>query len=71
MRAGAGVQISARRNQADNALWLPPDAIQGYKDNYYVRLTDGSERPISVGIFAPDRVEIVGGLVEGDKVVGK
>lgn len=71
LRSGASVEVSARRNQAASALWLPPDAIQGYKDNYYVRMSDGRERPISVGIFAADRVEIASGLVQGDEVVGQ
>ena len=71
LRAGTSVEVSARRSQTANTLWLPPDAIQGYKDNYYVRLVDGSERPISVGIFAADRVEIAGGLTQGEEVVGQ
>lgn len=70
LRSGAGVEISAHRSEAAEALWLPPDAIQGYKDNYYVRLADGGEQPVTVGIFAEDRVEIASGLKLGDEVVG-
>jgi hypothetical protein len=35
-----------------------------------VRLVDGSERPVEVGIFAVERVEIAGGLNFGEEVVG-
>jgi multidrug efflux pump subunit AcrA (membrane-fusion protein) len=71
LRPGATVQIGARRTQVGDALWLPPDAVQGYKDNYYVRRQDGSERQIEVGIFGGDRVEIAGGLLFGEEVVGQ
>jgi multidrug efflux pump subunit AcrA (membrane-fusion protein) len=71
LRPGATVQIGARRTQVGDALWLPPDAVQGYKDNYYVRRQDGSERQIQVGIFGGDRVEIAGGLLFGEEVVGQ
>ncbi|MFN8468700.1 MAG: HlyD family efflux transporter periplasmic adaptor subunit [Caldilineaceae bacterium] len=70
LRPGTTLQVSAQRAHRADALWLPPAAIQGYRDNYFVRLVDGSERPIEVGIFAPDRVEIAGGLQDGDQVVG-
>ncbi len=71
LRPGASVAVSVQRAQRANALWLPPDAVQGYKDNYYVRLQDGSEQQIEVGIFAGDRVEIAGGLAFGEEVSGK
>jgi multidrug efflux pump subunit AcrA (membrane-fusion protein) len=71
LRAGASVQVSVQRGERANALWLPPDAVQGYKDNYYVRLQDGSEQQVQIGIFADDRVEIAGGLAFGEEVVGK
>ncbi len=71
LRPGTTVEVSVQRAQRPNALWLPPDAIQGYKDNYYVRFQDGSEQQIQVGIFAGDRVEIAGGLAFGEEVIGK
>lgn len=71
LRAGTGVTVSAQRSRTADALWLPPAAIQGYRDNYFVRLNDGSERPVNVGIFAEDRVEITRGLVQGDIVMGQ
>ena len=71
LRPGTTVDVSVQRAQRANALWLPSDAVQGYKDNYYVRLQDGSEQQIQVGIFAGDRVEIAGGLAFGEEVIGK
>ena len=71
LRPGTTLQVSAQRAHRADALWLPPAAIQGYRDNYFVRLVDGSERPIEVGIFASDRVEIAGGLAFGEEVIGK
>jgi multidrug efflux pump subunit AcrA (membrane-fusion protein) len=71
LRPGTTVDVSVQRAQRANALWLPPDAVQGYKGNYYVRLQDGSEQQIQVGIFAGDRVEIAGGLAFGAEVIGK
>jgi multidrug efflux pump subunit AcrA (membrane-fusion protein) len=71
LRPGATVVVSASRAMAKDVLWLPPAAVQGYKDNYFVRLRDGSERAITVGIFAADRVEVAGGLAFGEEVLGK
>ena len=71
LRVGASVQVSVRRGQRASALWLPLGAVQGYKDNYYVRLPDGREQQVQVGIFAGDRVEITAGLAFGDEVIGK
>jgi multidrug efflux pump subunit AcrA (membrane-fusion protein) len=70
LRPGITVQIYAQRKRSDSALWLPPDAIQGYKGNYFVRLQDGSQRPVRVGIFTADRVEIDNGLAFGEEVLG-
>jgi multidrug efflux pump subunit AcrA (membrane-fusion protein) len=70
LRPGLSVRIHAQRERNDSALWLPPDAIQGYKGSYFVRLQDGSERPVRVGIFAADRVEIENGLAFGEEVLG-
>jgi len=71
LRPGMNVEITVRRGGNNDALWLPPAAVQGYKDNYYVRRRDGSEQPVVVGIWGPERVEIRSGLAEGQEVVGK
>jgi len=69
VRPGTGVEIVAVLGRADNVLWLPPTALQGFKDNYYVRLRDGSHLPVIVGIYSSDRVEIKSGVTEGEVVV--
>ena len=54
LRPGIQVEIGADLARAADALWLPPDAILGFKDNYFVRLPDGSQVPVKVGIFGQD-----------------
>jgi len=71
LRPGVSAKITVVRSREDHALWLPVAAMQGYKDNYFVRLVDGRELPVVVGIWGPDRVEIRSGLTEGQAVVGK
>jgi multidrug efflux pump subunit AcrA (membrane-fusion protein) len=70
LRPGATVDIVAELSRADNVLWLPPAAVQGFRDNYFVRLADGSEAPVQVGILGAERVEIRSGVTEGQQVVG-
>ncbi len=71
LRPGIQVEIAADLARADDALWLPPDAILGFKDNYFVRLPDGSQVPVKVGIFGQDRVQILDGIAEGATVMGR
>jgi multidrug efflux pump subunit AcrA (membrane-fusion protein) len=71
LRPGGTVDVVAELSRADNVLWLPPEAVQGFRDNYFVRLLDGTEAPVQVGIFGTDRVEILSGVTEGEQVVGK
>jgi macrolide-specific efflux system membrane fusion protein len=71
LRAGGAVEILAELGRADGVLWLPPAAVQGFRDNYFVRLADGSEAPVQVGIFGAERVEIRSGVTEGQQVGGR
>jgi multidrug efflux pump subunit AcrA (membrane-fusion protein) len=71
LRPGATVDIVAELSRADNVLWLPPAAVQGFRDNYFVRLADGSEAPVQVGILGTERVEIRSGVTEGQQVSGR
>lgn len=68
---GATVQVSAQRGRAANVLWVPPSALQGFRDAYFVRLSDGSEVPVTVGLQNSERVEIRSGLTEGQTVIGR
>lgn len=71
LRSGGAVEILAELSRSQNVLWLPPAAVQGFRDNYYVRLADGTETSVQVGIFGADRVEIRDGVTEGQQVVGR
>ena len=71
LRPGMALEVLAELSRADNALWLPPAAVQGFRDNYFVRLSDGQEAPVTVGIFGADRVEIQSGVSEGQQVSGR
>jgi multidrug efflux pump subunit AcrA (membrane-fusion protein) len=71
LRPGATVDVVAELSRADNVLWLPPAAVQGFRDNYFVRLADGSEAPVQVGILGTERVEIRSGVTEGQQVSGR
>ena len=71
LRPGATVDIVAELSRADNVLWLPPAALQGFRDNYFVRLADGSEAPVQVGIIGVERAEIRSGVTEGQQVSGR
>ncbi|MGC2526138.1 MAG: efflux RND transporter periplasmic adaptor subunit [Candidatus Acidiferrum sp.] len=60
-------------NNERNALAVPVQALTRAEDRITVLLIDKNnkleERPVKIGIEAPDQVEILSGLVEGDLVV--
>jgi RND family efflux transporter MFP subunit len=60
-------------NDERNALAVPVQALTRAEDRVTVLLIDKhnklEERPVKIGIEAPDQVEILSGLAEGDLVV--
>ena len=52
-------------------LWVPPSALQGFRDAYFVRLADGTEVPVTIGLQNSAQVEILSGLTEGQTVQGR
>jgi len=60
-------------NDERNALSVPVQALTRAEDSITVLLIDKhnklEERPVKIGIEAPDQVEILSGLAEGDLVV--
>jgi hypothetical protein len=72
---GMLVQAVLVARQADDALWLPPAAIQTFQSREFVivQTPDGAQRRVDVvtGIHSDERVEIVSGLEEGQTVVGQ
>jgi multidrug resistance efflux pump len=66
---GCTVKVDAYRNET--ALTLPPSAVFGDdEDERYVYRAGSKEKvPVQVGPTCGDRVEILGGLKEGDEVL--
>jgi multidrug efflux pump subunit AcrA (membrane-fusion protein) len=59
-------------NQADNVLHLPSRAVREVGGQYVVSVLKGgqvTEVPVTVGLVGDDRIEIQGGLTEGQEVV--
>jgi multidrug efflux pump subunit AcrA (membrane-fusion protein) len=71
LQPGTTVQVVAERGRAANVLWVPPSALQGFRDAYFVRLADGTEAPVTIGLQNDQRVEILTGLTEGQTVLGR
>jgi multidrug efflux pump subunit AcrA (membrane-fusion protein) len=71
---GDVAEVKAVLGRVENALWLPPEAVRVSRDRAFVILNkDGEEQRVEVttGVITPERVEIVKGLMEGDKVYGE
>lgn len=71
LQPGATVQVVVERERNRNALWVPPTALQGFRDAYFVRLADGAEVPVTIGLQNNQQVEILSGLTEGQTVLGR
>jgi multidrug efflux pump subunit AcrA (membrane-fusion protein) len=71
LQPGATVQVVAERERKQNVLWVPPSALQGFRDAYFVRLADGAEVPVTIGLQNNQQVEILSGLTEGQTVLGR
>lgn len=68
MSAEVDVIVATRRD----AVWVPPNAVQGRGTDRAVLLVDGGvarRRPIEVGIATWEAVEVTRGLEPGDKVI--
>ena len=61
--------VTARK---DSALWLPPQALRNFQGRRFVvvRDADGERRAdVKIGLQSDDRVEILGGVLEGQTVI--
>ncbi len=70
---GDRVTLTAVLQQKDNILWLPPQALRSVGGHTFivVQEADGQKRiEIAPGLQTHDRVEITGGVNEGQVVVG-
>jgi len=64
--------VSIRVNNRPNALSIPIEAVPAAETNtVYVVNTQNQieERPVTLGLTTPDRVEVIGGLKEGESVI--
>jgi len=68
------VEVLVTLQRKDGVLWLPPQAVRTFQGRRFVVVQDGDRQrraDVKLGIAGPDRVEIVEGLEEGQKVVGQ
>jgi multidrug efflux pump subunit AcrA (membrane-fusion protein) len=73
LKVGDAARVTMTLQQAANALWLPPQAVRSFDQQWFVSLRDGGQErrvDIKVGIVTPERVQILDGLKEGDVVAG-
>lgn len=71
-KVGDGVNLTIVLEKKTDALWLPSQAVREFEGRYFVILQDneGQRRvDVQVGIIEADRIEILGGLTEGQVVV--
>ncbi|MCK4450751.1 MAG: efflux RND transporter periplasmic adaptor subunit, partial [Anaerolineae bacterium] len=69
---GDPVHVTVILEEKNETLWLPPDAIRTFQDQYFVIVEDttGQRRvDVELGIEGQDQVEILQGLEEGQVVV--
>ena len=67
------VSVEALLESHRNVLWLPSQAITRIGDKTFVILVQGDiqkRQDVQLGIIGEDRVEILGGLSEGQVIVG-
>ncbi|HUW10705.1 MAG TPA: HlyD family efflux transporter periplasmic adaptor subunit [Anaerolineae bacterium] len=72
-RSGDLVRIAVALQHKPDALWLPPAAIRTFEGRTFVTVQEGGGQrrvDVTLGIEGSDRVEIIGGLNEGQVVVG-
>lgn len=67
-------QVIVTLQRKDKVLWLPPQAIRTFQGRRFVVIEDGNRQrrvDVKLGIEGPDRVELIEGLKEGQKVIGQ
>lgn len=69
---GDMLRIQAILERRDAAIWLPPQAIRKYEGRNFVvvqDLTNQRRIDIKIGVVTEDRVEILGGLEQGQLIL--
>lgn len=70
---GQVIEVTLPLEVHENVLWLPPAAIRTFQNRTFVVIQTPDGEVVSdvvLGLQTEDRVEIVSGAAEGDKVVG-
>lgn len=73
LRAGMTATVEVELDRVEDALWVPPAALHGVPNRYYVRVRDGDtvrDVDVVVGVRNEERVEITQGVEEGQVLVG-
>jgi multidrug efflux pump subunit AcrA (membrane-fusion protein) len=72
LKLGDLVHVTIVLEEKHDVLWLPPDAIRSFQERQFVIAQDGNSQhriDVELGIETQDRVEILGGLEEGQVIV--
>jgi multidrug resistance efflux pump len=68
--AGMACTVKLKAYHNESALFLPPSAVFDDDEEHYVYRAGTKEKaPVQVGKHSDDKVEILGGLKEGDEVL--
>ena len=73
LSTGKSVHLRVVLGRADDALLVPPEAVQEFRGRQYVIVRDGERQrrvDVRVGLKTDDYWEIIGDVREGDQVVG-
>lgn len=65
---GMSAMIDVITNKANNVLALPHEYIQEQDNKYFVTLTNGERKDITLGLQTDEAAEVKSGLNEGDKI---
>ena len=74
LKLGDPVQVTIVLEDRDDVLWLPPGAVRSFQGRHFVIVQEGSRQrrvDVVLGVVGQDRVEILGGLEEGQMVVAQ
>jgi multidrug efflux pump subunit AcrA (membrane-fusion protein) len=74
LRMNARYSVRIVLDDSENTLVIPRAALREFDDRTYVRLLEGEARrevDVRVGIESQTKVEILEGLEEGDRVIGR
>jgi multidrug efflux pump subunit AcrA (membrane-fusion protein) len=72
LKIGDLIQVTVVLEEKDDALWLPPPAVQTLQGQRFVIVQEGSRQRrvnVELGTEGQDRVEITRGLEEGQVIV--